>query len=322
MTTTFESLSCELIMFIIEFIDNPLSLFLNLNSNLNRILSNHQIKLNCKIEGNIHHTFSLPTNLTRLVLMNSKSEDLRRFQNLKSLILSIDENMVRKMKFPLSLVSLRMHFNGDIPSSLYHSLSVLKQLQTLILSSRKQTEIPFHVDSTVFSRNMKILQLKNISMKVSSICNYEELTELKYLNLQLSGADGPFHPTMFTFSSFLKTLIIQFQFSFTELEYVLSGCCEENLKHLELYSQIDTTQLDYFDGKRWLKLFGRFPKLTICQIQLQQKGRGGVYNNIIREFKNELETNKELKEKWNMRCYSARPGYHGTTTFVQIVANL
>lgn len=154
MATNFENLPCELIMVIIEFIDEPLSMFLNLNSNINRILFDHQIKLNVKIEDH-HQIISLQTNLTRSVAMNFKGENLQRFQNLKLLTLFIDENIVDKVKFPLSLIYLKIHFNADMSPLLFHSLSTLLRLQTLIVSSRKQSEVTFPLDSTVFTRNTK-----------------------------------------------------------------------------------------------------------------------------------------------------------------------
>ena len=322
MATKFEELPCELLMAIIELIDNPFSLFLNLNTNINKILFDHRIKLSVKIEDDHHHIVSLPTNLTRLVSMNFKGENLRRFSHLKSLTLSINENMVNKLKFASSLVYLKIHFNADMPPSLFDSLSSLKRLQTLLISSKKQTEVTFPVNSTVFSRNIRVLQLKNISTTVSSIYDCEELTKLKYLDFQLTGAGEPSHHMWFTFPSSLRTLIIQFQLSFADLEHVLSGCVGDNLENLELYSRTDTSQLDYFNGKRWSKLFEQFQKLTKCKIQLQQKGRRGVYNTVRREFARELKDFKELKEKWNMKCYWSCPGYHGTIMYVQISANL
>ena len=164
--------------------------------------------------------------------------------------------------------------------------------------------------------------MKNISTAVSLIYYCEDLTILKYLDFQLTAAVGTSHHMSFTFPSSLKTLIIRFQLLFTDLEHVLSGCAEDSLQHLELYSRTDTSQLDYFDGKRWSKLFEWFQKLTKCQIQLQQKDRRGVYNNVRREFEEELEKFKELKEKWNMKCSWACPGYHGVITYVYISANL
>ncbi|CAF1044123.1 unnamed protein product [Rotaria sordida] len=280
------------------------------------------MKLSVKIENYRYQIASLPTNLTRLVSMNFKGGNLRIFQNLKSLTLFINENLVGKLKLPLSLVYLKIHSNDDMPPSLFHSLSTLKRLQTLIVDNRKQVEYTFHVDTAVFSRNIKILQLKNIATSISSIYDCEELTQLKYLELRLTEAGETFHHMSFTYPSSLKTLIIHFQLSFTDLEYVLSGCVEGNLKHLELYSQTNTSQMDYFDQKRWCKLFERFQNLTKCRIQLQQRGRRGAYNNVCRGFAQELKRIKELKEKWNMECSLACPGYHGVTVYVQISANL
>ncbi|CAF4197541.1 unnamed protein product, partial [Adineta steineri] len=143
MVAKFEQLPGELIMFIIEFIENPLLLFLNLNSTINRILSDHRIKLNCKIENNLYYIASLPTSLTRLVSMNFRGGDLRRFQNLKSLILCINENIVGKFRFPSSLEYLKISFNMEIPSSLFHSLSTLKRLQTLVINSKQRINVTF-----------------------------------------------------------------------------------------------------------------------------------------------------------------------------------
>ncbi|CAF1136099.1 unnamed protein product [Adineta steineri] len=322
MVAKFEQLPGELIMFIIEFIENPLLLFLNLNSTINRILSDHRIKLNYKIENHLYYIASLPTSLTRLVSMNFRGGDLRRFQNLKSLILCINENIVGKFRFPSSLEYLKISFNMEIPSSLFHSLSTLKRLQTLVINSKQRINVTFPADLILFSRNMKILQLENIPIEISSIYNLEELPKLKYLNIQLSEADELFHNTPFTSFSTLKTLIIHFQLSFTDLEHVLSAFDGDHLEHLELYSQTNISQTDYFDGKRWSKLFERFQKLTKCQIELRQKGRRGIYDNLLREFQRELKETNELKEKWNMKCYRSCPGYHGTVVSVQISASL
>lgn len=322
MVTTFESLPCELIMTIIEFIDNPLSIFLNLNSNMNRILLDDQIKLSTKIEDH-RQIISLQTNLTYLVLMHFKGENLQRFQNLKSLTLFIDESIVRKIKLPSSLIYLKIHFNVDISASLLHSLSTLKRLQTLVVTNKKkQLGVIFPFDSTALSRNIKILQLKNIPVPLSTIYHCEELPQLKYLELHLTEASDPFHYMSFAFPCLLKHLIIHFQLSFTDLEYVLEGCSENNLKHLELYGQSDIPQADYFDTKRWCKLFEQFQNLTKCQVKLQQKGTRGVYQNQCREFAQQLKSVKELKSKWNMQCFSNCPGYHGYYVYVQISANL
>jgi hypothetical protein len=192
----------------------------------------------------------------------------------------------------------------------------------LIVTSKKQSQVTFHLDSIVFSRNIKVLQLKNVPLAVSSLYHCEELTELRYLEVQLSGASDSFDYMSFKFPFLLKTLIIQFQLSFTHLEYVLDGCVGDNLKHLELHSHTDTAQLDYFDTKRWCRLFQRFQNLTKCQIQLQQRGRRGAYNNLYRQFTQELKTIEELNTKWNMKCYRSCPGYHGCIVYVQILANL
>lgn len=125
----------------------------------------------------------------------------------------------------------------------------------------------------------------------------------------------------FTFPSLLTTLIIQFQLSFTHLEYVLDGCTRDNLKHLELYSHTKTSQPDYFDSKRWCKLLQRFQNLTKCRIQLRQRGGRG-YINICRQFQQELKRIEALKTKWNMTCSWSCPGYHGCVVYVQISANL
>jgi len=323
MVTTFESLPCELIMAIIEFIDNPLSIFLDLNSNINRILFDHQLKLSATIEDH-RRIISLPTNLTHLVFMHFKGENLQRFQNLKSLTLFIDESIVHKVKLPSSsLIYLKIHFNVDISTSLFHSLSTLKRLQTLVLTNtQKQSEVIFPFDSAELSRNIKILQFKNIPAPISSIYHCRELPELKYLQLQLTEASHPFHYMSFTFPCLLKHLIIHFQLSFMDLEYVLDGCCEGHLKHLELYSHSDTAQADYFDTKRWCKLFERFQNLTKCQIELRQKGTRGVYQNTYRQFARQLKSIQELQSKWNMQCWSNCPGYHGYFVYVQIMANL
>ena len=319
MATKFESLPDELIMFIIEFLDNPLSIFLNLNSNINRILFDHRIKLSVKVEDH-HHIISLQTNLIRLVSNNYKGENLEKFQNLKSLTVFINENIADTLTLPLSLKYLKIHFNADTPPSLFHSLSTLKRLQTLLVSNKKGSNAAFPLDSTMSSTQIKILQLKNAPVAISSIYHCEKLTELKYLELTLIDASDPFHYMPFTFSSLLKTLIIQFQLSFTGLEYVLQGCCGDNLKHLELYSHTNTSQPDYFDTKRWCKLFERFQNLTKCQIQLRQKGRRGEYGNRCREFARELKTIKELNTKWNMECMWSCPGYHGSFVYVGISA--
>ena len=168
MATKFEDLPYELIMSIIEFIDNSLSVFLNLNSDINRILFAHRIKLSVKIEDH-HQIISLPTNSTRLVWMNFKNENLQNFQNLKSLTLSIDENIVGKLKLPASLIRLKIHFNADMSPSLFYTLPTLEQLQTLIVSNSKQSEVTFLLDSTILNRNIKILQLKNNPTLLSSI---------------------------------------------------------------------------------------------------------------------------------------------------------
>ena len=316
MVTTFESLPCELIMVIIEFIDNPLSIFLDLNSNINRILFDYQLKLSATIEDH-QRIISLPTNLTYLALMHFKRENLQRFQNLKSLTLFIDETIVHKVKLPLSLIYLKIHFNVDISTSLFHPLSTLKRLQTLIITSReKQSEVIFPFDSIELSRNIKILQLNNIPAPISSIYHCEELPDLKYLKLQLTKASEPFHYMSFTFPCLLKHLVIHFQLSFTDLEYVLDSCCQGHLKHLELYSHSDTEQTDYFDTKRWCRLFEQFKNLTKCQIELRQRGTRGVYQYTCRQFAQQLRNITQLKLKWNLQCYSCCPGYLTDTLFM------
>ena len=321
MTTKFESLPYELIMTVIEYIDNPHLMFLNLNSNINRILFDHRIKLSVKIEDH-RQIIPLQINLTRLVVMHFKGENLQKIQNLKSLTLFIDENIVDTLELPSSLIYFKIYFNADMSPSLFQLLPTLKQLETLILSNKKQSEVIFPLDSTVISRNIKILQLKNIPVSISSIYHCEALTELKYLELQLTEPSTSFHYTSFAFPSRLKTLIIQFQLSFTDLEYVLQGCAGGNLKRLELYSHTNTSQPDYFSIKRWCILFERFQNLTKCKIDLRQRSRRGVFNNTCLQFAQQLETVNELKTKWNMKFYRSCPGYHGCLVYVNIVANL
>ncbi|CAF1204789.1 unnamed protein product [Adineta steineri] len=119
-----------------------------------------------------------------------------------------------------------------------------------------------------------------------------------------------------------ETLLTDYILKKVDLEHALSAFDGDHLEHLELYSQTNISQTDYFDGKRWSKLFERFQKLTKCQIELRQKGRRGIYDNLLREFQRELKEIKELKEKWNMKCYRSCPGYHGTVVSVQISASL
>ncbi|CAF1466449.1 unnamed protein product, partial [Rotaria sordida] len=226
-----------------------------------------------------------------------------------------------KLKLPLSLVYLKIHSNDDMPPSLFHSLSTLKRLQTLIVDNRKQVEYTFHVDTAVFSRNIKILQLKNIATSISSIYDCEELTQLKYLELRLTEAGETFHHMSFTYPSSLKTLIIHFQLSFTDLEYVLSGCVEGNLKHLELYSQTNTSQMDYFDQKRWCKLFERFQNLTKCRIQLQQRVLYETSNKNVsfEKFSQDFQTytnNQSQQDYLNAQNEANQDNIFGVPTFI------
>lgn len=321
MVTQFESLPDELIMSIIELIDNPLSIFLNLNWNINRILFDYRIKLSVKVDDH-QHVLSLQTNLTRLISTNFQGENLEKFENFKSLTLFINEDTVDSFQLPLSLIYLKIHLNTNVPPSLFHPLLTLKRLETLIIINKKESNVTFPLCSIVLNENIRILQIKNIPVAISSISHCEKLTKLKYLELKLIEASGPFHDMPSTFPSSLKTLILHFKLSFTDLEHVLHVCCSDHLKHLELYSHTKSPQMDYFDAKRWCKLFERFENLTKCQIQLRQQGGRGLYRHLSREFARQLKATKELKTIWNMECMHSCPGYHGTIVYVQISANL